>query len=250
MLGLTVGLLLTTAGCLIQPNNHSSPPTLFVGIDASKSFKASEHYEESLAFLAHYIYGHLNELGGLRKPQALFVGSVDGTSANQPKSFHLIQEFEGKTAKAIESDLRAWFRNQDTLTDFNSYFKEVAHKTEDQQLTLSPITVMIVSDGLPGFSEGTGPKKTQDRQYQRIDLQPLEHLSRNITLRLAYVTPPIGQLWQTQVSRQRVRLWTGNIKKMTQWPNYLRKDLTLSKQERFWTWLKKTVDFPVRIRRV
>lgn len=249
-LGFAAFLLLVTTGCLIQPGDRASKTTLFVGVDASGSFKVSGHYDNSLKFLAHYIYGHLNELGGLRKPHALFVGSVGGKTHNEPKTFHPIHDFEGKTIEEIESDLRTWFSPNDTLTDFNSFFEEVARITKDRNLILSPITMMVVSDGIPDFSQARTHKGSQEKLYQQINLQPLEYLSRNITLRLAYVAPTIGKHWRTQVPRQRVRLWTVDAEVMTRWPKYLDEGVETPQQERFWTWLKDTVDFPVRARRV
>src|SRR5207237_2749779 len=91
-------LLVTVAGCDIQTNEQRKPhTTLFVGVDASGSFKHSGFYEDALTFLAHYIYGHLNELGGLDKPQALFVGSAGGKSRGEPKTFNPIHDFTRKS---------------------------------------------------------------------------------------------------------------------------------------------------------
>ncbi|MBI5777762.1 MAG: hypothetical protein HY444_10290, partial [Nitrospirae bacterium] len=87
------GLVLAAwlAGCTVQANEQRKPhATLFIGVDASGSFKHSGYYENALTFLAHYIYGHLHELGGLEKPKALFVASVGGQNVNEPKTFHPI----------------------------------------------------------------------------------------------------------------------------------------------------------------
>ena len=77
-------LLVVIAGCSMQPSEQHKPrTTLFIGVDASGSFKNSGYYDNALTFLAHYIYGHLNELGGLEKPKMLFVASVGGKSRSE-----------------------------------------------------------------------------------------------------------------------------------------------------------------------
>ena len=82
-------LLGTLISCTGEPAEMRKPKsTLFIGVDASGSFRSSGHYENALSFLAHYIYGHINELGGLEKPQAMFVASMGGKSMHEPKSFH------------------------------------------------------------------------------------------------------------------------------------------------------------------
>ena len=87
-------LLAVIAGCSMQPSEQHKPrTTLFIGVDASGSFKNSGYYDNALTFLAHYIYGHLNELGGLEKPKMLFVASVGGKSRSEPKTFHPIHDF-------------------------------------------------------------------------------------------------------------------------------------------------------------
>ncbi|MES4785403.1 MAG: hypothetical protein C4294_05810, partial [Nitrospiraceae bacterium] len=70
--------------CGYQPGDqkelrNSAPrQALFVGLDVSGSFHRSGYYDNALAFLAHYLYGHLNELGGLTKPREMFVAAIGG----------------------------------------------------------------------------------------------------------------------------------------------------------------------------
>jgi hypothetical protein len=59
-------------------------------------------------------------LGGLDKPQALFVAGVGGTNLSEPKAFHPIHDFEGKDVARIKADLRTWFPPTDTVTDFTT----------------------------------------------------------------------------------------------------------------------------------
>ena len=104
-----------------------------------------------MTFLAWYLYGHLNELGGLDKPREVFVGAIGGKDPNEPKAFHPIQDFAGKTIQEIEKDLRAWFPSSDSLTDFNPFFKQVARIVKERNLVLAPINVTVVTDGVPDF---------------------------------------------------------------------------------------------------
>ncbi len=106
-------LWVAVAGCNFQSGQQSSqqrkaPMTLFIGVDVSGSFK--HDYDNAMIFLAHYIYGHLHELGGLAKPQALFVASIGGKKSGEPKSFHPIHDFEGKDIEQIKK-LRESRRN-------------------------------------------------------------------------------------------------------------------------------------------
>ena len=237
-------LLVTVAGCDIQTSEQRKPhTTLFVGVDASGSFKHSGFYDDALTFLAHYIYGHLNELGGLDKPQALFVGSVGGKSRGEPKTFHPIHDFTGKSIEQIEADLRTWFTPNDAFTDFNPFFQEIARITKERNLVLAPITVMIVTDGLPDVP---GLKAGSQAVFQQIDLNSLEYLSRNITVRLVYVNPKIAQQWRTQIPRQRVRLWTVDAEVMKGWKNQMQPSVDTAHQDRFWKWVQDNVDFRVR----
>lgn len=249
-LGIVLLLLLMGAGCEFLPSDQHVRRTLFIGVDASGSFKHSGYYDNALRFLSHYIYGHLNEVGGLGKPQALFVGSVGGKKHDEPKTFHPIHDFKGKTIDQIENDLRTWFTPDDTLTDFNSFFEEVARITKERNLILAPITMMVVSDGIPDFQKTSTGKGVKKDPYTQINLKPLEYLSRNITLRLVYVSPTVGKNWRTQVPRQRVQLWTVDAEIMERWPDYIKEGVDLARQDQFWEWLKDNVDFKVRAGRV
>ncbi len=219
--------------------------TLFVGIDASGSFRDSGHYNNALSFLAHYIYGHVNELGGLHKPQAMFVASVGGKNLHEPKSFHPIHEFEGKDVSQIEAELNQWFPPTDVVTDFNPFFHEVARITKERNLVLAPINVVVITDGVPDSSV-TSVKAGAQELYQKIDLKPLEYLSRNVTLRLAYVSPKVGEQWRTHVPRHRIRLWTVDADVMKGWRAQLQPGMDLPEQVKFWRWLRDNVDFRIR----
>lgn len=239
-------LLLAAAGCMLQAGEpHKPRTTLFVGVDASQSFKNSGFYDNAVTFLAHYIYGHLNGLGGLDKPTSMFIGSVGGKSLNEPKSFQPIHSFQGKTIAQIEADLRKLFSPNDTYTEFNPFFQEVARITKERNLVLAPITLMLVTDGVPD-SNMPGVKGGAQVLYEKINLDPLEYLSRNITIRLVYLNPKVAQHWRTKVPRQRVRVWTVDGEVMKGWKAQMQPGASIEQQERFWRWVRDNIDFRVR----
>lgn len=236
----------TLTSCTGEPDELRKPKsTLFIGVDASGSFRSSGHYENALSFLAHYIYGHINGLSDLEKPQAMFVASMGGKRMREPKSFHPIHEFEGKEISQIETELKKWFPPTDTVTDFNPFFHEVARITKERNLVLMPVNVVIITDGVPDSSV-SGIKAGARELYEKIDLKPLEYLSRNVTLRLAYVSPKVGEQWRTHVPRQRVRLWTVDADVMQGWQSQMRPGADIREQAKFWRWLRENVDFRIR----
>jgi len=233
-------------GCTQEPVQPQKPHnTLFIGVDASGSFKNSGYYDNALLFLAHYIYGHLHALGGLDKPQAMFIASVGGKDLREPKSFHPIHDFENKDVPHIEAELRKWFPPADRVTDFNPFFAEVARITKERNLVLAPINIMIITDGVPDAAT-SGTTAGSQALYEKIDLKPLEYLSRNVTLRLAYISPKVGDHWRRHVPRERVRLWTVDGEVMKTWREKLEPNRDLGEQVRFWKWLQDTVDYRVR----
>jgi hypothetical protein len=243
---LTAILWASFSSCTQEPTPvHRPHNTLFIGVDASGSFKNSGYYDNALLFLAHYIYGHLHGLGGLDKPQAMFIASVGGKDLREPKSFHPIHDFENKEVPQIEAELRTWFPPSDRVTDFNPFFAEVARITKARNLVLAPINVMIITDGVPDAAT-SGRTAGSQALYENIDLKPLEYLSRNVTLRLAYISPKVGDQWRKYVHRERVRLWTVDGEVMKTWREKLEASRNLSEQTRFWKWLQDTVDYRVR----
>lgn len=243
---LGVGLLvLGLQACDPQGGARRPHMAMFIGIDSSGSFRASGDYENALSFLAHYIYGHLHEFGGLSKPRELFVGSIGGRQLNEPKAFHPIHDFTDKTVAEIEAGLREWFPPTDTMTDFNVFFQQVARITKERNLALAPITIMLVSDGVPDAG-GRPAADDPSARYRQIDLTPLEYLSRNLTLRLAYASPKVGDQWREHVPRQRVRMWTVEAEVMRGWTTQMRPEADMAQQESFWKWVRDNVDYRVR----
>lgn len=233
------------AACRTQVAEQRPRQTLFVGVDVSGSFQRSGYYDDAMRFLAYYLYGHLNQLGGLSEPRELFVGAIGGKDGSEPKAFHPIHEFTGKGVQEIEAQLRGWFVPSDAFTDFNPFFEQVARITKERNLALSPITVMVVSDGIPDTVTPASQAGAQSL-YERIDLRPLEYLSRNMTVRLAYADPKIGESWRKQIHRQRVRLWTVDGEVMKGWSKQLAAEAPPEGQERLWKWVRDNVDFRVR----
>jgi len=242
---LTAALAMSAPALAQSPDPHAPRGALFVGVDNSGSFRRD--YDNALSFLAYYLYGHLHGLGGLTRPRDLFVAAIGGRNANEPKAFRPIHDFTGKSIEQIEADLRRWYPPSDILTDFNAFFVQVARISKERNLTLSPITVMIVSDGIPDVpSPGAKPGSTL--LYERIDLSPLEFLSKNLTVRLTYASPTVGEHWRKHVRRQRVRLWTAEVEVMKSWQAQLMPGNGPAGQARLWKWVRDNVDFRVRSR--
>ena len=231
--------------------SHSEQPeqpaasTLVLGIDVSGSFRDARLYDDAVQFAAHYIYAHLNGLGGLRVPTALFVGSVGGARPGEPKTFHPINDFQNRSVEQIAADIRAWYPSTDEYTDFNAFFQRVSGLVKERGLILAPLNVVILSDGVPDVPPGTR-LAAGETPYQRIDLSPLEYLSRSVTVRLLYASPTVGDNWKKQVRRKRVRLWTEEAQVMAGWHTQVKPDLPLDQQQDLWKWVADNVDFRVR----
>ncbi|MFI5305125.1 MAG: hypothetical protein ACHQYP_10070 [Nitrospiria bacterium] len=236
-------------GCNLDASQRKPMMTLFIGLDSSGSFTKGRYYEDSLQFIARYIYGHLNELGGLAKPRELFVASIGGMALNDPKTFHPIHDFEGKNVTEIEEDLKRWFPPNDPITDFNTFFEKAARLAKERNLTLTPITLLIVSDGIPDIPVPNAKAKP-DMLYEKINLDPLEYLARNVTVRLVYPSPKVAENWRKFVPRSRVRLLTVEADVMTGWQRQFQPEVELPKQNRLWKWVEDTVDLRVRSNKI
>jgi hypothetical protein len=222
--------------------------SMFIGVDISGSFIKSPYFDDSIDFLAHYLYSHLNGHGGLEVPNVLFVSSIGGAKADEPKTFYPIQTFDNKTIPEIKAKLKEIFPKNilNPFTDYNAFFEQVALTVKNKNLVLRPITVVMLSDGIPDVkSEG----KTD---FRSIVTKPLERLARSVTIRLLYTDAVVGRDWQTKVKRQRVKVWTQDAEVMIFWkdPKILLPDKEMADQDLFYAWLKDNVDFGVRARRI
>src|SRR5207245_8209072 len=153
-----------------------------------------------------------------------------------------------KSPAQIASDLRAWFPQEDPITDFNAFFQRAALHVKRNNLVLAPLNVVLFSDGEPDYP-GAGRLSVEDK-YKRVDLSPLEYLSRNVTARLLYADPPIAQLWENKVPRKRVRLWTQDSEVMKGWRRHVVDGVPMEKQDSLWSWVQNVVDVRVRRGRV
>ncbi|MFW6079562.1 MAG: hypothetical protein ACODAE_08075 [Gemmatimonadota bacterium] len=221
-MALAAGLLLPGLGCFGAPADDSGPRTAyFIGIDVSGSFARGERYDDAVAFTARYIHAHMNGYGDLERPRALFVGTIGGDSPAQTQGFHPIHDFQGKGVEEIEADLREWFRREDMLTDFNTFFERVSTLAKRRNLVLAPINILVLSDGIPDLGTVDLAGERPDDPYSIIDLDPLEYLARNVTVRLLYPDPDVAASWETRIERSRVRLWTVDRVVMAGWRDQL-----------------------------
>lgn len=243
-------LTLTLLSCTTsdEPNPRLS---LFIGVDISGSFIESGHFDNSLEFLSQYIYAHLNGIGELEKPNVLFVSSIGGSENNEPKTFYPIHTFENRSVEEIEEKLHEIFpkEEQNRFTDFNAFFDQIALTIRNKNLILRPVSVVMMSDGIP---DAPDVMKDGETDYRSIDFSPLEKLSRNITIRLLYTDANTGRNWQTEIPRRRVKVWTQDANVMTSWKDstIFIPDKPLEEQDRFIEWVEDNVDFGVRARRV
>jgi hypothetical protein len=237
-------LALGLVGC--KPPANAPPPrnTLVVGLDISGSFRTSGQFDDAMHYAALYIYGHVNALGGLKQTTDVFVGSLGGEHVGQPKTFHPIQDLTGKTPAQIEADLRRWFPEDDPITDFNSFFQRTAVHIKRQNLVLAPLNIVLFSDGIPDFP-GAG-RLTPAQLYAKIDVSPIEYLSRSVTIRLLYAKPTMAQNWERLVPRNRVKIWTQDEQVMAGWHRREIQGVAMERQDSLWSWTQQIVDFRVR----
>lgn len=215
-------LLLGTLSCAPAPEAELVPrSTLFVGVDISGSFQKGGRYDDAIAFGAHYIHAHLAGAGDLEQPRALFVGAIGGEKPGQPQSFHPVHDFEGKPVEQIEADLREWFPPNDNYTDFTAFFQRAATLVKRQNLVLAPVTLVLLTDGIPDVGPG-GPPIDEAARYANIDMDALEYLARNVTVRVLYPEPTVAVHWERSVPRERVRMWTVDATVMKGWREQLR----------------------------
>lgn len=215
--------------------------TLVVGIDVSGSFVQS--YESSVEFAANYLYARLHGLGGLKQPTALFVGSIGGDRPQETKSFQPIHTFQDLTVEQIAAFLRKEYPARDGLTDFNPFFGRVAALVKRQNLVLSPIDIVMLTDGIPDMPSEKGDSLSK---YRKINVADLEYLSKSVTVRLLYPRPTVAVNWEKRVPRQRVRMWTVDDEVMNTWRKHYVNGLPPQQQGTLWKWIADNVDFRVR----
>jgi len=241
-------LALTLAGCGVGSAGPKPRLSMFVGVDISGSFMNGQYFDDSIDFLARYLYSHLNGLGEMEKPNVLFVSSIGGARANEPKTFFPIQTFQNKSIEEIAVELRAIFpkENPNPFTDYNAFFEQVALTVKNKNLALRPISIVMISDGVPDVT------RNGKTDFRSIVVKPLEKLARSVTIRLLYTDAVVGKNWQTKVPRTRVKIWTQDAEVLTSWkdPKIMLPQVSLDEQTQFFAWVKDNVDFGVRGRRI
>ncbi|MBI3551428.1 MAG: hypothetical protein HY077_02820 [Elusimicrobia bacterium] len=235
---------LLLAGCS-QQDARRPAESVFVGVDVSGSFHDGGHFESSLEFLSHYLYGRLTGQGGLAPVKTLYVGSIGGEYTEESKSFYPIHSFQGKSPEQIQADLRDWFPKSDKYTDFNIFFKQVAQIAEKRNLSLSPITIVLLSDGVPDI-KGMPEVPARQARFDMIDLGSLEYLSRRVTVRLLFSSPIVAARWESAIKRQRVRVWTVDEHVMEGWKAQYEVGKPPEQQDKLWRWINDNVDYRVR----
>lgn len=243
------GLLLPVFGKAEDDKPRPGRLVMFIGVDISGSFMNSGHFDNSMKFLATYIYSHLKGIGELETPHSLFVGSIGGARINEAKTFYPIQAFQDKTVGEIEAQLHQIFpRNKkNPFTDYNAFFKQVAHFMQTKKLVMRPVSIVLISDGIPD-----APNSEPSRDFRSLNVKVLENLTRNITVRLLYTDPVVAEKWQTKVPRQRVKIWAQDATVMRLWnaENIFEPNRPLNEQRKFFSWIRDNVDFNVRVKRV
>lgn len=237
-------LMLGIAACAPSADSgRVAKSTLVIGIDVSGSFKSKNRYENSIDFASNYLYAHIHGLGGLKQPTAVFVGSFGGEKPGETKSFQPIHTFEKMSVPQIAAFLRKEYPSNDGLTDFNPFFERVATLVKRQNLVLSPLNIVMLTDGIPDT-----PSERNDSlsKYKKINVSGLEYLSKNTTLRILYPRPTVAVHWEKNVKRRRVRMWTVDDEVMATWRRHYRAGAKPENQAELWRWINDNVDFRVR----
>ena len=224
-------------------SNKVARSTLVIGIDVSGSFKGKGRYESAIDFAANYLYAHIHGLGGLKQPTAVFVGSFGGEKPGETKSFQPIHTFQKMSVPQIAAFLKKEYPSKDGLTDFNPFFERVATLVKRQNLVLSPLNIVMLTDGLP---DTPSEKNDSLSKYKKINVSGLEYLSKNTTIRVLYPRPTVAVHWEKRVPRRRVRMWTVDDEVMSTWRSHYRPGAKPENQTELWKWISDNVDFRVR----
>jgi hypothetical protein len=246
---IALAFALIQTSCFSIEEKNEPRLALFVGMDISGSFMRGKYFDESLEFLAHYLYLHLKGLGGAEKPASLFVGSIGGETPNQPKTFYPIQNYEHRSVEEILRELKQQFpkKKENPFTDYNAFFEHVGQTIKNKNLLMRPVSIVLISDGkvdvMPGKTGG---------HPRTLKVEPLERLTRDVTIRLLYTDAVTGKQWMTEMPRKRVKVWTQDAVVMREWkdPKIVLPGHPLQDQRRLFNWIKDNVDFPVRGQRV
>src|SRR5258705_9782434 len=186
----------------------------------------------------------MHGIDAVQQNTEIFVGSLGGERPGQPKTFHPIQDLTEKTPQEISASLRAWFPETDPITDYNGFFQRLSVHIRRQNLVLAPLNVVMFTDGQPDFP-GAG-RLTTEQKFARVDMSPLEYLSRSVTVRVLYVRPTVAQSWERLVKRQRGRIWTQDADIMKGWRRPELAGVPLAPPDPLLSWVKEIGGFRVR----
>jgi len=240
-----VGLLaLGLLAC--KPPADTPPPrsTLVVGLDISGSFRKSGQFDPAMRYASLYIYAHVNALGGLKQATDVFVG------------------FFGWRAR----------RTTQNVPSHSGSERQVAGGNRGRPASLVPrrgsdhrFQRLLPADRRPHQAAKPGPGSVEHRDvfrrcprfpgagrlpapqlYAKIDVSPIEYLSRNVTIRLLYAQPTVAQNWEKLVPRNRVKIWTQDEQVMAGWRRHEVAGVPLDRQDSLWSWTQQIVDFRVR----
>lgn len=238
-------LALTFTSCEFhkEAETKTQRSTLFIGIDVSGSFTRTKKFRDGMKFLGEYLHAHLNNKGGLEKPTDLYVGGVGGNLKEDPQDFFPIHDFKGLNPDQIEVKLLKEFSSKkDRLTDFNTFFRRIATMVKQKNLVFAPLEVLIVSDGIP---EIQGKSKLAIKQaYSKIDLSPIEYITRNVSIRLLYSGPRVGNNWRNYVPTSRVKIWTVEPRVMYGWKTQKKR----GGDNALYVWMRDNIDLRIKSR--
>lgn len=237
-----------------EPAPEQPRLVMFVGVDISGSFMNGRYFDDSIDFLAHYIYGHLNGLGEMEKPHSLFVGSIGGRTKDEAKTLYPIETFQNRDIDQIKAELYQIFPKGrvNPYTDFNAFFEQVGDQVGQKKLILKPISIVLMTDGDPDMGGMNSSDPDKMKKFRNLNVAPLEGLSRNITVRVLYTDAVTAKNWRDEVPRKRVKIWTQDAVVMAEWKDskLMLPDTPYANQKRFFGWVKENVDFQPRLKRV
>lgn len=236
-------MLAALAGCIPSAERgRVARSTLVIGIDRGGDFVREGRYDSSMDFAANYLYAHLRGLGALARPTSVFVGSIDQPADSAELDFRSIETFAEMSVAQIAAYLRREFPPRSGTSEFTPFVRRVESLVKREDLVLVPLTVILLTDGLPAPAGGTDSTGA----YAAIDLSSLEYLARTVTVRVLYPSPAVAAQWQQTVPRRRVRMLTVGNEVMAAWERHHRAGLAPEHQLALWRWIAETVDAHIR----
>ena len=147
---------------------------------------------------------------------------------------------EGRKAEIAVIDRGSGIDPKHLENIFNPFFNRVATLIKRQNLVLSPIDIVMFTDGLPDVGGDSITK------YKKINVTNLEYLSKSVTVRVLFPRPTVAVSWERKVPRRRVRMWTVDDEVMNTWRKQYHAGQPPERQGKLWKWISDNVDFRVR----